>query len=673
MRWVGIRWFVAVVAGCVVGPALARMEPAALDPVDEGLLAEPGLALRHALDSVDAGELERSEKLLAAIGARHPVIADYADLERLRLYVLTERFEEALALGDGWPHPDSPLSAEVYVEVARARAARGEEGRARAAYERALGSTEDPDLRAATLVEIGRSLRRSGRSEEAAARWLEVWVRYPLAEVPGFEEDLVSVEPELERPLRRAEDFRKRGDVLFSARHNEEALAAYDRALEMEGLGVRGRRRAERQRARTLYRMRRYVEAREAFAALPQTGETRIAGASSRARSGEVEEAAKQLERIAAEVRGGQGASAKLMAALLWDGEGEKARARKLFASLSRGRGPTAATALWQLGWDAYLAGKYKDARAYFERLDARETGMVARLRARYWAARAAERLGAPEAPVEFAAMARDFPFSYYGWRASHRTDRELDEESTWTIAAGDSVLSAEDLARPRILLEAGRTADARDALNQLYLRAEGMDDRLRLASLYAEAGDYHRPQLLVVGAYQETLARGPEQEAIELWWHAWPAPYPEAVSVAVAQREVLGPELLYAIMREESGYRPDVRSVSGARGLLQLMPKTAERVARNEALEDFQVEDLFEPQVNIRLGAAYLDELLHQFGGRASAAIGSYNAGPHRVAEWLEGPLLEDDEWVEAIPYEQTRNYVKRVLRSIHAYRVLY
>ncbi|MEE2678891.1 MAG: transglycosylase SLT domain-containing protein [Myxococcota bacterium] len=649
------------------------MEPGGSDPVDEALLAEPGLALRHALDSIDAGELERSEWLLAAIATRYPVIADYADLERLRLYVLTARFEEAIALGDGWPHPDSPYSAVVSVEVARARAAQGEEGRARAAYERALGSTEAPELRAEILVEIGRSLRRSGRSEEAAARWLEVWVRYPLADVPGFEEDFAEVAAELGRPLRRAEDFRKRGDVLFSARHNEEALAAYEQAIEQGGLGVRGQRRAERQRARTLYRMRRYGEAREAFAALPQTAENRIAGASSRARSGDVEGAAQELERIGAEVRGGQGASAKLMAALLWDGEGENARARKLFATLSRGRGPTAATALWRLGWDAYLAGKYEDARAYFQRLDERETGMVARLRARYWAARAAERLGAPESTEEFAAMARDFPFSYYGWRASHRTDQKLAEGSEWTIAVGDSVLLPEDFSRPRILLEAGRTAAARDALEALYRRAGGMEDRLRLAALYAEAGDYHRPQVLVVGAYQETLARGPEQEVIELWWHAWPAPYPEAVSVAVGKREVLGPELLYAIMREESGYRPEVRSVSGARGLLQLMPETAERVARNEALDDFQVEDLFEPKVNIELGAAYLDELLHQFGGRASAAIGSYNAGPHRVAQWLEGPLLEDDEWVEAIPYEQTRNYVKRVLRSVHAYRVLY
>ena len=132
------------------------MEPAALDPVDEGLLAEPGLALRHALDSVDAGELERSEKLLAAIGARHPVIADYADLERLRLYVLTERFEEALALGDGWPHPDSPLSAEVYVEVARARAARG-------AHVRLMSARSDrPRIRICAQRPSWRSVVRCG-------------------------------------------------------------------------------------------------------------------------------------------------------------------------------------------------------------------------------------------------------------------------------------------------------------------------------------------------------------------------------------------------------------------------------------------------------------------------------------------------------------------------------
>ena len=125
--------------------------------------------------------------------------------------------------------------------------------------------------------------------------------------------------------------------------------------------------------------------------------------------------------------------------------------------------------------------------------------------------------------------------------------------------------------------------------------------------------------------------------------------------------------------MREESGYRPGVVSVSGARGLLQLMPATAERVARESRIGEFSADDLFEPRVNIRLGSDYLAGLLRRFEGRASAAIGSYNAGPHVVARWIEARPGEDDVWVEEIPYDQTRGYVKRVLRSVQAYRVLY
>ena len=89
---------------------------------------------------------------------------------------------------------------------------------------------------------------------------------------------------------------------------------------------------------------------------------------------------------------------------------------------------------------------------------------------------------------------------------------------------------------------------------------------------------------------------------------------------------------------------------------------------------ENFDAEDLFEPRINIRLGSHYLAELSERFDGRLSAAIASYNAGPEAVSAWLEARgELEDDEWVESIPYEQTRSYVKRVLRSVQAYRLLY
>jgi soluble lytic murein transglycosylase len=104
-------------------------------------------------------------------------------------------------------------------------------------------------------------------------------------------------------------------------------------------------------------------------------------------------------------------------------------------------------------------------------------------------------------------------------------------------------------------------------------------------------------------------------------------------------------------------------------------MPATAAQLARERGLASFESEDLFDPKTNITLGSAYLAQLGARFDGRLSAAIGSYNAGPSKVSSWLTGPAgqLEDDVWVENIPYDQTRAYVKRVLRSLHVYKTFY
>ena len=125
--------------------------------------------------------------------------------------------------------------------------------------------------------------------------------------------------------------------------------------------------------------------------------------------------------------------------------------------------------------------------------------------------------------------------------------------------------------------------------------------------------------------------------------------------------------------MREESGYRPKVISPVGARGLLQIMRETGTQLAGRAGRVDFDVDNLFDPGMNIELGSFYLGELSRRFPTQISASIASYNAGPHVVADWVEGDSGPDDEWVESIPYTQTRSYVKRVLRSLQAYRLLY
>ena len=135
-------------------------------------------------------------------------------------------------------------------------------------------------------------------------------------------------------------------------------------------------------------------------------------------------------------------------------------------------------------------------------------------------------------------------------------------------------------------------------------------------------------------------------------------------------------PALVWAIMREESSFRPEVMSSAGAMGQLQVMPETARRQAQRSGVAPIEEdEELFEPVVNIGLGSAYLDYLAGRFPDRLSATIGGYNAGPNAVARWLRGEAGErdDDVWVEDIPYVQTRRYVKRVLRSLHVYRTFY
>jgi soluble lytic murein transglycosylase len=667
-----LAWLVVGVATAAAGAARA--------PLPDSLERPPGEVLRLALEARDAGELERAEALLAGLVAHAPLIADHAELLRLRLLLASGRAAEAASGARAWSYAGSPLEIEVAALLAEAEASRGDGPAARRAWRAALEARPTQERRASLQAALADSLERSGAAQAAASEWLTLWSEHPLApEAAQAEARLAELESRLGRVLRTPHAWLERANALFEGRRNEGALAAYDRVLAARAAPAADQGAARVQRAHTLFRLRRYPEAAEAYAALSPLDEHRIARARAIARAGEPRRGADLLEEIGQRGRGEEATRAQFLAGVLFEDEGDADRARRLFALVANGGSAAwASQALWRLAWSAYRAGRYDEGIELLEKLAARETDPIERLRARYWRARAEARLGrADQATRGFSAIAREYPLSYYGWRALEHLDGQAAETAVDApapaIARGGASLTPDELERPRILLEAGLGREAHAELDRLFARARGLDDRLALAQLYANAGDYHQPQRLMVDAYTDPLARGPAPDVIDLWWHAWPLPYAETVRRAARQGSGLGPELVYAIMREESGYRPAVVSVSGARGLLQLMPETAEQLARGIALEGFAPDDLFSPEVNIRLGSAYLGELLARFAGRTSAAVASYNAGPQAVASWLEASGAEDDEWVEAIPYEQTRGYVKRVLRSIHAYRVLY
>jgi len=149
-----------------------------------------------------------------------------------------------------------------------------------------------------------------------------------------------------------------------------------------------------------------------------------------------------------------------------------------------------------------------------------------------------------------------------------------------------------------------------------------------------------------------------------------FPTPFRQDV-VAAARRIGLDPAYVYGLIRQESRFVMDARSHVGASGLMQLMPATARWTAKKIGL-DFKPEMINDREVNLKLGTAYLKLVLDDFGGSAAMAAAAYNAGPSRPRRWREGPLMEVAAWAENIPFNETRDYVKKVLSNATVYAAL-
>ena len=185
------------------------------------------------------------------------------------------------------------------------------------------------------------------------------------------------------------------------------------------------------------------------------------------------------------------------------------------------------------------------------------------------------------------------------------------------------------------------------------------------------EYGEYRSLQTIVVNHYLGDLKRIPIKDQ-QVWTFAYPRPYWIDVQ-NFSKNAGIDPYLSLAIMREESLYQADVVSPASARGLMQLMPYTGKRVAKIIGLKLKNEKDLFNPKINIQLGTSYLGQISKRFRGVIQIA-GSYNAGPGRMKEWLRRFSERDlDEFVESIPYIETRNYVKRVFRTHQLYKAIY
>jgi soluble lytic murein transglycosylase len=194
------------------------------------------------------------------------------------------------------------------------------------------------------------------------------------------------------------------------------------------------------------------------------------------------------------------------------------------------------------------------------------------------------------------------------------------------------------------------------------------------VSKAFFELGDYYRSLVIILRNFERLLERPSMRFPEELWLLAYPQGYWTSI-LNSSRKYGVDPYFIAAIIRQESQFRTEALSPAGALGIMQVMPKTGEWIARSAGLSGFDRSRLFDADVNISLGAWYLSFLMKRFQGDLYLVSAAYNAGPEVVRAWAgkDGVASDPAVFVETIPYSETRGYVKKVLRNYAEYRRIY
>ena len=308
-------------------------------------------------------------------------------------------------------------------------------------------------------------------------------------------------------------------------------------------------------------------------------------------------------------------------------------------------------------------------AERHFARLRDDSLSLITRARSHYWQGRAAEAQGAAARAREHYAAAAALPLAFYGQLAALALGEDGAALSARIRAAAGPAVTAQhqrdveghELSRTALALAAlGEGRRARVLLLRLEEHAAGPPGKLLIARLAQRTGRPENPVWVVRRAGAGGLVAREE---------GWPTPFP-------TPDDLLEPAIVNAVTRQESNFDPVAVSSANARGLMQLLPGTAAQVARQLGIAHAVGMLTADPSHNMRLGAAFLAGLIDRTGGALPLALAGYNAGPGRVNEWVgtygdprAGGIAMLD-WMELIPFGETRNYVQRVIENVAIYR---
>lgn len=287
--------------------------------------------------------------------------------------------------------------------------------------------------------------------------------------------------------------------------------------------------------------------------------------------------------------------------------------------------------------------------------------------RSAYWQGRAAEAAGQTDDALRFFERAAGHSITYYGQLARAKLGEDRLPLRPPAILDDPGRAAFENLATTksiRLLKAAGASDLTLPLFVDLALRLNSASQLNAVGDLAAE---YRDPRALLV------VGKAAVQRGFPLDLHAYP-------TIGIPAFETIGTPvekaMVYAIARQESAFDPRAQSGVGARGLMQLMPATARRTAQRFGVNFDQDRLLDDPAYNAKLGSAHLGELMQDWKGSYILAFASYNAGGGNVKKWIDtygdprSPAIDPVDWVERIPFAETRNYVQRVMENLQVYR---
>ncbi|MBI4383726.1 MAG: tRNA (adenosine(37)-N6)-dimethylallyltransferase MiaA [Nitrospinae bacterium] len=657
------------------------------------------------------GEDRLAEESFASALVEYPEIEDYIRFDLAKVYFNLGEYgrslEQASLLLEKFPGARLLPKAELL--RAEVLDKQGKTDDAIRALEQALADLSreprDPDF-VPYIPEIkfkmGNLLETAGRLNEAYAVYRDLYVRFPAIPSAGkIEARLQAMKPDLSPPL-SAEELAERAQKLLADVQYRRAADEINRFAKTNGT-------APLPDNLRFYLASAYTGLREREAANkvlldfagahprhPRVLEANYLIARNYWNLDQAERGVSYFKKVLeAGPRTEWGVKSRFYLGKLYEGEGKPELAIKQYAFLTdlKEDHEFKETAAWRPGWIHYRQGDYEKSFERFKNnLERNPNGQLADLNL-FWMSKSAEKLGRrEEAAKTFLDLYKTYPFTYHGLMAKERLlagAPGFKDDS----ALKDSLPLAEENARAHADPDLPREA-APHYLKAREMTVMSLKDNARLEIRRMEkavkknlAGSlwladlYHRAEAYaesfrILDLYRNFKTKRDQRELpVRFWKSLYPLVYPEIIQMS-SRNHKIDPFLVKGLIQQESMFEARSLSRAGARGLMQLMPETGKRIAlSHEGEREFAADFLYDPETNVKLGVKYLSELAARFGDDPVNVLICYNAGPDVLKRWRDRfrDLKDPDEFLEAIPYQETRVYVKSVMRNYWIYKNLY